>query len=493
MRARRFSASLFTFLALCASSSAAQEQAVASAPKDALATPFDLVSAIGEGTALTADQAAARAQEVSPSLERAEALTRAAEASVERARVQLWPRLDLSARVARIDGFPDGKIGGMSGPELAAAQAAAAQITDPASRMLWERSIDQQAKGQTLKIPRNQVGFSARLSWPVSDTFLAIYPSIDAARASVRGSQAEREARDARVRLSAREAFYQLARARGSLAVAQRALLQTQVQQERVDAGVRAGLRPPSESAAAASRVANAEQALAAAETAVDVADAALRSMLQAGEGPVYAISEPLLVPGDGPAPLAELLDKARGQRPELRALRSAVEARRHLTRTEKAAGYPHLGVYVGGDYAMPNRYVVPPSAEFKPSWEVGATLTYAPNDTLAAQRKVSESNAQIGALEAELNELLRGLDLEVRRSRAVLSHAQRNIDAAQAAVVAAQAAYDRRMAELSAGEVVMADLVAAEQELNGARLKLLDAGIDQQLSRVRLAYAVGE
>jgi outer membrane protein TolC len=485
--------SLFTLWTLCAGLAAAQDAAAAPVSAEALAAPFDLVSAIAEGTALTADAAAKRAQEVSPSLERAEALTRAAEASVERARVQLWPRLDLSARVARIDGFPDGKIGGMSATELQAAQDVVDRITDPASQQLWRRTIDQQAKGQVLKIPRNQVGFSARLSWPVSDTFFAIYPSIDAARASVRGNQAEREARDARVRLSAREAFYQLARARGGLAVAQRALLQTQVQQQRIDAGVRAGIRPPSELASAASRVANAEQALAAAETAVDVADAALRSMLQSGEGPVYAVSEPLLVAGEGPAPLTELLDKARGQRPELRALRAVVDARRHLTRTEKAAGYPHLGVYVGGDYAMPNRYVVPPSAEFKPSWEVGATLTYAPNDTVAAQRKVSESNAQIGALEAELNELMRGLDLEVRRSRAVLAHAQRNIDAAQAAVVAAQAAYDRRMAELSAGEVVLADLAAAEQELNGARLKLLDAGIDQQLGRARLAYAVGE
>jgi outer membrane protein TolC len=239
--------------------------------------------------------------------------------------------------------------------------------------------------------------------------------------------------------------------------------------------------------------VASAEQALSAAETAVDVADAALRSMLQDADGPVYAISEPLLVAGAEPAALSTLLERARGKRPEVRAMQAALEARTHASKADKAAGYPHLAVYAGGDYASPNRYVVPPLSQFKPSWEVGATLSYAPNDTLGAQRKVAENGAQIAALQAELGELLRALDLEVRRSRATLAHAQRNIDAGQAAVEAAQAAYDRRMAELTAGEVVLADVIAAEQELNGARLRVLDAGIEQQLARVRLAYAVGE
>jgi outer membrane protein len=459
----------------------------------ALTDPFDLLAAMAEGTPLTADQAAARAQEVSPSIERAEALTRAAEAGVERARALLWPRLDVTARAAHIDGFKDPIIGALDPAAVQAGLALASQIDDPVSRALWTTSLERQGQGTTFKIPRNQVGLSGRISWPVLDTFLAVFPSIDAARANVRATQAERAARDARVRLSAREAFFQLAHARGNLAVAQRALLQTKAQQERIDAGVRAGIRPPSEAASAASRVAAADQALAAAETAVDIADAALRSMLQQGEGPVYAITEPLLTEAVGPAPLPELLDRARAQRPEVQALQAVVEARQHQIKADKAVGYPHLSVYVGGDYAMPNKYQLPPRPEFQPSWEVGATLTYAPNDTVSARRKVSEASAQIEAQQAELGELLRSLDLEVRRSRATLSHSQRNIDAAQAAVAAAQAAYDRRMAELGAGEVVLADVIAADQELNAARLRVLDAGVEQQLARVRLAYALGE
>ena len=467
-------------------------QALAQAT-EAEADAFDLVATLGEGAPMTAERAAQRAQQVAPSIERAEALTRVSQAGVARARALLWPRLELSARVAHVDGFPDGVIGGMDPDALAAAEDLAEMITDPASRQLWTSYLAQQGRGGVFKIPRNQVGFSARLNWPVSDMFLAVFPSIDATEANLRASQADREARNARVRLSARENFFQLAHARGNLAVAQRAVLQTQAQQQAIDAGVRAGIRPPSEGASAASRVALAERALSSAETAVDVADASLRSLLQDDEGPVYAISEPLLTPSAEPEPLKQLLDKARAQRPEVRGLRAAVEARQLQSRGDQAAAYPHFGVYAGADYAMPNRYQLPPRSEFQPSWEIGAMLTYVPNDTLNADRKVTENSAQIAVLEAELRELLRALDLEVRRSRVTLAHSQRSIDAAKTAVVAAEAAYARRMAELRAGQVVLADVVAAEQELNAARLSMLDAGIDQQLARVRMAYALGE
>ncbi|HKP55298.1 MAG TPA: TolC family protein [Polyangiales bacterium] len=454
---------------------------------------FDLVAEISQGTPMTADQAAQRAQQVAPSIERAEALTQAALASEARARTLLWPRLEVSARVAHIDGFPDGVIGGMDPDALAAAEDLAGMIQDPASRQLWTSYLEQQGAGGVFKIPRNQVGFSGRLTWPVSDIFLAVMPTIDAAESNVRANEAERDARNGRVRLLARESFFQLARARGNLAVAQRAVVQTKAQQELIDAGVRVGIRPPSEAASAASRVALAEQALSASETNVDVADATLRSLLEDNEGPVYAISQPLITSGGEPASLKQLLDKARAQRPEVRGLRAAVEARKRQSKADRAAAYPHLGVYAGADYAMPNRYQLPPRSEFQPSWEIGASLTYAPNDTLTADRRSTENNAQIAAIEAELGELLRSLDLEVRRSRVTLAHSQRNIDAAQTAVTAAEAAYTRRMAELHAGQVVLADVVASEQELNAARLRMLDAGIDQQLARVRLAYALGE
>ena len=481
--------------------SAQDAQADASGDAGATAAPdawgdggFDLEQEIAEGAAMTADRAADRAAERAPQLDRAEALLRAAEAAVARTRDQLLPRLELSARYAHIDGFPDGRIELARDPQaLAAARALAAQNQDPASRALWQANLEQSTT-RKIEIPRDQVAFSARVSWPVSDLFFSIAPAIDAARASQRVSEAQRTARIARVRLSARETYYQLARARGALAVTRRAVEQAAAQKARIDAAVAAGLRAPADAASATARVAMAEQAVAAAEAAVDVADAALRTLLADDEGAPYGIAEALdeELPGEE-RPVTTLIAQARARRAEVIALREALHAQRKLARVAAAGGYPHLGLFAGADYAMPNRYVIPPTSEFKPSWEVGALLSYVPNDTLSASRRGRESRAQIDALEADLEELERGLLLEVRTARAASARAGRTIAAARATERATEQAYAQRVAELRAGEVTLADLFAAESELNRARLDRLDAMVEQRLARARLAYAIGE
>ncbi len=457
---------------------------------------FDLMATISEGTPLKVDDAVQKVLAKSPTLERAEALARASQAAVERARTQLLPRLELTARFTHIDGFPNSRIGGTSDPNvLASARGLADQINDPASRALWLESLEQQAEGQVIQIPRNQTALSARLTYRVSDLFFAVLPTIEAARSSSRAARAQARAKENRVRLNAREAYYQVAWAKGNLAVARRAVEQARVQHARIEAGVRAGLRPAADASSSAARLALAEQAVVAAETGADVADAALRTLLGDEEGTPYGIVDPIVDDlSDEAAPeFASLLDKARAQRPEVAALAQLIESQRANARATRASGYPHLSVYAGGDYANPNRYMVPPRNEWQPSWEVGAWLSYVPNDALQADRRVRELKAQIDALEAELKELEQALTLEVRHARAVLVRANRNAEAAGAAQWAAQEAYDRRMAELGVGQVTTADVFASESELNAARLQVLDAAVERHLALARLAYALGE
>ena len=157
------------------------------------------------------------------------------------------------------------------------------------------------------------------------------------------------------------------------------------------------------------------------------------------------------------------------------------------------AGGYPHLAVFAAADYARPNRYVIPPPHTFEPSWEVGVALTYVPTDSLEAAFLRREGAAQDLALRAELESLEQALLLEVSTAAAALLRAAEHRHAAHAAEVAATEAYDRRMAELRAGTVTVADLTAAEGDLSRARLGVLDALVERQLARARLTYALGE
>ncbi len=458
--------------------------------------PFDLMALISQGPALDAEQAAERAVRAAPSMEKAEALARAAEAAVDRTHEQLYPRLDLLARYVHAGGYPVGRISlGGSAEQQAAARALADQVADPASRALWISTLEQTGGGKRIAFPNDQVALSARLSWPVSDVIFAVRPALESARAVHRVRLAQRLARESRVRLSAREAFYQLARARGSLAVAQRAHQQALSEHEQIAGAVRAGIRPPAEASSAEARAAAARRAVSSAETAVDVTSAALRSLLQDGAGAPYGIHESLFADvADADLPPAEqLVAHANGKRQDVKALREGILAQNEGVRAQQASGYPHLSVYVGGDYARPNRYVIPPNFKMQPSWEVGAQLSYSPNDSVTARRRVAEGRAEADAISADLEELTRSLYVEVEQSRATLSRARESIAAARAAERAAQDAYDRRTSELGAGEVTIADLFSAESQLNVARLHVLDAVIDERVARARLAYALGD
>jgi outer membrane protein TolC len=461
----------------------------------AQAQDFDLASAISEGPPMTADRAAELAVRANPTIERARALRRASEASVSRARAQMLPRIDLTARYTHIDGFPDGQISTAPDPEtLAAARTLANMVSDPASRALWLGQIENQASGgATISIPRDQFHFGATLSWPVSDLFFAMLPALESAEAAERAEEARVQTTEAQIRRNAREAYYSLARARGSLAVAVETRRQAQAQLEQIEAATRAGFLTEADRLAGVARVAAADQAVASANAGVEIADAALRTIIAADEGPIYGIADPVLAVDAGElAPIDRLTAQALERRPEVRAIEEAVEAQGAAARATAATGYPHLILGAGANLSNPNQYVIPPSDSFEPSWQVGATITWSPNDTWTAVHRGQELDAQQAATREQLGELERGVRLEVRQAHAQIRAAREGMTAARAAREAAEAAYESRSAQLAAGHATTADLFAAETQLAQARLSELDAAIQLRLARTRLDYATG-
>src|SRR5690606_25446391 len=133
--------------------------------------------------------------------------------------------------------------------------------------------------------------------------------------------------------------YYQLARARGSLAVAVEAARQAEARRAEIEAAVRAGFLTEADRLAAEARVASAAEAIASARAGVEIADAALRSLLEDRDGPVYGIAEPMSEPGDGPGAIEPLIAAALRRRPELEALRARLEAQRAAGRAGDARG----------------------------------------------------------------------------------------------------------------------------------------------------------
>lgn len=424
---------------------------------------FNLEAQLREGSrALTAEEAVRLTLDHSPRIDAATVGVGAAEASLSAATVALVPRLDLTGRYAHVDGFPDG------------------QIVSPAGAL-------------TIRIPRDQFAFGARLVVPLSDIFLAALPAMEAAEDRVDAEERRVDATTADVHLAAIEAYFRYVEARGVLAVATASRDQAVVARDQVVRYAEAGLIDPADRAAAEARVAQAEEGIARAEAAVGVTSAGLSILMGTPAGEQYRVDGALgATPPTLPGALEGLESEALAHRPEVLALREALDAQQHVREATLAGGYPHVGLYGYAEASSPNPRVFPPREEFLPLWELGAQLTWSPNDLATAVFRGDELAAQIERATYELALAEDGIRLEVRQAFEELRASRRTMEAAAASATAAEEAYRARVAQLNAGEGTVTDLLAADARATQARLGDLRARTAAQLAAARLRRATG-
>jgi outer membrane protein len=450
--ARRFALPFAVTLALASTASAQ------TAPER-----FDLEAALRDGTrALTAEEAARLAIEHSPRIDIATLGVTAARASLSAATLALVPRLDMGARYSHVDGFPNG------------------QIITPVGAL-------------TIPIPRDQVAFTARITVPISDIFFSALPAMDAAEERIEAEELRVDAAEADVQLAAIESFFRYVEARGVLAVATNGHEQATVARDQIVRYAQAGILTPADRASAEARVAQADEAIARAEAAVLVTGAQLSILMGTPGSEQYRVDGAIgATPPSVPGELVGLEQEALERRPEIRALRESLLALGHVRDATIAAGYPHIGIYGYAEESSPNPRVFPPREEFFPLWELGASLTWSPNDLAVALYRGDEQAAQIERATHELELAEDGVRLEVRQSFEELRASRRSLDAASASAAAAEEAYLARVAQLNAGEAIVTDLLAADARATEARLADLRARIAANLAGARLHRATG-
>jgi outer membrane protein TolC len=398
-----------------------------------------------------------------------------------------------------VDGFPDGRIstGSVDPAQLAAARALAGTIADTAARTIITGMIDQQAAaagGITIHIPRDQYALTARLTVPVSDIVFAALPAMEGAEGRVRAERLRVEAAESDVAFAAIEAFYRYVEARGVAAVAVSARDRAAALRDQIVRYADAGILGPADRAGAEARVAQAEEAVARTDAAVQVSGAALSILLGTPAGRAFSVASALpdeipRLPGTLDAIETAALD----HRPELRAAREALAAQARARDATIATGYPHLALYAYGEGSSPNQRVFPLRDEFIGTYELGATLTWSPNDTATALFRGDEMAAQIQAASDQMRLAEDGIRLEVRQAYEELRAAERSVEAARASAEAAEEAYRAQTAALAAGESILNDLLLADSRATDARLADLRARLAASLARARLAHAIGE
>ncbi len=326
--------------------------------------------------------------------------------------------------------------------------------------------------------------------------------------------QATLQRRDEAVQ-QARQAFYGALLAEAQIGV-RRASVQ-RARETAQDAGllVAQGVRPVLERLNADVDLANAETGLVQAEAQAETAlDQLLVTLGLPAGAPVVLVGaldvDDSLFRTVG---LAAASAAAVESRPDLAQARIAIrlqEVQRDVTRAEAA---PSLSAFVSASYSgnIPDdrSFVTTPdpadpftfqtgssgffsSTYFQPALSVGLRLNWTLFDGFQTRYRVQQNQIAVDQARIRLEQATNGARLEVATSLRDLESARRRLRTQQQTVATAQSAYAFASARLAEGVATQVDVRVASQNLDVARLNLLQASFDALVARSAYERSTG-
>jgi outer membrane protein len=425
---------------------------------------------------LTAGQVAARAAATSWNAKASEENLRGAAARVDEAWASFLPRLSGVGKYTRLSDFTP--------PPLA--------FIPPGSAIC--ASVPQACAPISLPFFRlDNWLLQASLTVPISDYFLRIDQnytaathSQDAARWDVIGVRAGSWADGA-------VAYYTWLRARGAVVVAVQALNDQRTHLRDARNQFAAGNASKADVLRAETAVAAAELTL---ERAKNLADLSEKQMRVA----IHARDEESLLPGEDlelkPEPLQgnskQMIVEALSSRPEVKSADANAAAAREQARAARAGRYPVLSAFGDGIAGNPNPRQIPPQNSWMATWDVGAQVTWSPNDILVANGSMADAQSRAAAIEANKNNVRDGIEVEVTQTMQAVHEADFSLEASARELASADEAYRVARELFNNGRGTSTTLTDAETDLTRARLDLLNAKADARIARIRLEHALG-
>jgi outer membrane protein len=417
---------------------------------------------------LSVDEAVARALTASPRLARLSALEAAAEAQARGARAERWPQVDLGAGYTRRSEVPELAI--------------FTPTDDPA-----------QPVQRVVVFPNIQDNWRLRasLALPIW-TGGRIAGQIDAAAQSQAASGEDLRAGRADLVLETKRAFWSLVTARESVDVLQETIRAYEAHLEDARNRERFGMAARNEVLAVQVERDRVELEQLQAEAARDVAEADLRRLLDLPPVVHVEPKEPLEAAATPPPDVEALVAEAQAGRAERKALAARVAAADAISTAERGARLPQVAVAGGYTYANPNRDIVPPTADWKDTWDVGVGLTWSVFDGGRRSAAEARARAQADAAREQLREMDRAIRLEVTQRTLELRTAERRVTVADRGIESARESRKVAQDRYREGVIPSSELLDAETALERAELARTEALAAARLAAAGLDRAVG-
>jgi outer membrane protein len=219
---------------------------------------------------------------------------------------------------------------------------------------------------------------------------------------------------------------------------------------------------------------------------------AALRSLLDVPATTVLELVDGgESLPGQ-PAPENGLVANALSERPEIQALSSRLDALRSRRLSAAAPNRPQLSLSASWETARPNERFLPLEDEWNESWSVGLVAGWQFFDGGRTASEMAGLDAEEAAIEAELRELERLIELEVVNARRDLEAALEADSAAAVAVAVATVREEDSADRYAAGLATVAEVLDAQSELAEAEGDLALVRSRAWLADSRLLRALG-
>ncbi|MDH3622789.1 MAG: TolC family protein [Myxococcales bacterium] len=432
---------------------------------------------------LTAERAVEETLRTSPNVQRTHALSLEAKGGAVQAMSGLVPRLELIGRATKLSPVETAGLtdAGSDANDLIA------MLQDPAAQTLWRGLFAFQFPSLT-----TQYATDATLIYSFTGSLAEALPAYRAAKKNKKAARQQLDAELNNVAFDARRAYYEFARAKAGVGVAESTVAAAEAQRKDTAALVNAGAAARVDLLRVEAQLEAANVALERAKLGFQVAQRALQTLMHTDEVPT--LGEDLSQPVTGmPAETEEeLKERAFADRPDLQALYTYVEATRHQLKSANGGRAPDLLVRGSAQYSNPNLRVVPQQERFEGTWEVSAVIRWAPNDTVEAQGRSKQLQAALQRAEADVIALGDAIRVEVAEGYHGVRAANAALKSAGLGLAAAEEGYRVKREQLRAGIVNTTDLLQSQSELIRAQVDVVDSAVGLRIAKAQLLRAIG-
>jgi outer membrane protein TolC len=440
---------------------------------------------------ITADQVGVRAAATSWNAKASEETLRGAAARVDEAWAAFLPRLTGLGKYTRLSGFNPPVISFVP----PGASLPVSSIPPPGIPPMVIGSADLSPLAVPIAFPivLDNWLLQASLTVPISDYFLRLDQNYTAATRSQDAAHWDIVAARAGSSTNGQVAYYTWLRARGAVVVAVQALNDQRTHLRDARNQFTVGNASKADVLRAETAAAAAELALERAKNLSDLSEKQLRVAIHARDDEATLPGEDLEAPV---APLQGNLKQftleALSGRPEVKSADANAAAAHEQAAAARAGRYPSLSAFADAIEANPNPRFFPAKGEFKATWDLGAQLTWSPNDVLVANGAATDAESRASAIVANKNNVRDGIEVEVTQAWQGVHEADFAIDASTRELASAQEAYRVARELFNNGRGTSTTLTDAETDLTRARLDLLNAKADVRIARIRLVHALG-